>query len=104
VSNLYKLALPARAQHGRQHTLNLSAIARHRQSLKGSPNTESFHRQDYQSQQSTKQSEKSEGASTAGGCWICLTNSEYLAVLDKAGVLPMIKTYKVNDLGRAWAY
>jgi len=35
--------------------------------------------------------------------WHLFAPPEYLAMLDREGVVPCIRTYRVNDNGRAWA-
>lgn len=90
-------------QHGRQHYLNSLAIANLQKSLKSSEHTSSLKSSDCQSQKSIKTSERHSGGKSAEGSWIFSASDEYLAMLDKAGVIPMFRAYRVNDYARAWA-
>lgn len=68
-------------------------------------NTEFWNRyfSDCQSQKSTRTSVEHSDAKNVKGSWIFSASDEYLAMLDKAGVIPMFRTYRVNDYGRRWA-
>lgn len=98
------MELTEKAQLGRQHTRNSLAIAHHLSSLSENPNTGRFQASsDCQSQKSIKTSGAPSVEKSAKGSWIFSASDEYLAMLDKAGVIPMHPVFRVNDHARAWA-
>ena len=104
MSNLYKMELPEAVQLGLQHTRNSLAIASLLKSLQIPQSTERFPlSSDCQSRKKVGTSGESLGSKSAKDSWIFSTSDEYLAMLDKAGVIPMIRTYKINDYSRSWA-
>lgn len=103
MSNLYKMPLQGQPEHlGRLHTLNLSAIANLKKSLK-SPMSQNTSQRPFQSQTKLSRSVEKPARSNASGSLACLIDDDFAAAMDLAGVRVIGRYFKVNDLGRAWA-
>lgn len=87
---------------GRLQSKNSWAIANLKKNLLSQHGQRNLNR-DCQSQKKIKKAEKPSAEKNVGQSWIFSASDEYLAILDKAGVIPLHRTYKINDHARAWA-
>ena len=103
MSNLYQMPLRQMPEHlGRLHTLNLSAIANLKKSLKSQTSLNTSQRL-CRSQTKLSGSAEKQESSNARGSLACLIDDDFAAAMDLAGVRVIGRYFRVNDFGRAWA-
>ena len=103
MSSLYRMPLRGQPEHlGRLHTLNSSAIANLKKSLK-SPTSQNTSQRHCQSQTKLSRSEERPAKSNANGSLACLIDDDFAAAMDLAGVRVIGRYFRVNDFGGAWA-